>query len=158
MFLGLFTLDELVNGTEYPVLSPHKHSLDCWWDSYSFWMTQRTPKVWWEGGQWGPNPITSSRIRKWISTASEANSSMEQIDVVTGPMCCWLVARGGKLKLTMMWSWSWISQEITCEMTCESTACYSTHEREHGLFGWEGNKKVTFSRLGWLKQLSEEDK
>ena len=36
MFLGLFTLDELVNGTEYPVLSPHRHSLDCWWDSYPF--------------------------------------------------------------------------------------------------------------------------
>ena len=117
----------------------------------------KNSKVWWEGGQWGPNPITSSRNRKWISTASEAKSAMEQIDVVTGPMCCWLVARGGKLKLTMMWSWSWISQEITCEMTCENTACYSTHEREHGLLGWEGNKKVTFSRLGWQKQLSEED-
>ena len=117
----------------------------------------KNSKVWWEGGQWGPNPITSSRNRKWISTASEANSAMEQIDVVTGLMCCWLVAQGGKLKLKMMWSWSWISQEITCEMTCENTACHSTHEREHGLLGWEGNKKVTFSRLGWLKQLSEED-
>ena len=28
-------------------------------------------------------------------------------------------------------------------MTCENTACYSTHERVHGLLGWEGNKKVT---------------
>ena len=56
----------------------------------------KNSKVWWEGGQWGPNPITSSRNRKWISTASEANSAMEQIDVVTGLMCCWLVAQGGK--------------------------------------------------------------
>ena len=33
-------------------------------------------------------------------------------------------------------------------MTCENTACYSTHEREHGLLGWEGNKKVTCPKAG----------
>ena len=72
----------------------------------SFWIMQRNPEVRLEGGPWGPNPITACIDRKWIYIASEANSPMEQMDLVTGPGCCWLIARGGKLKLTKIWSWS----------------------------------------------------
>ena len=103
----------------------------------------KNSKVWWEGGQWGPNPITSSRNRKWISTASEANSAMEQIDVVTGPMCCWLVAPGGKLKLTMMWSWSWISQEITCEKFLWKY-CLLQYPWEGAWVAWVGREQKSY--------------
>ena len=42
-------------------------------------------------------------------------------------------------------------------MTCENTACGSTHEREHGLLGWK-EKQFTCPRDSMAEALlSEED-